>query len=89
LFVCISNTESLIFNGSNLNIIIKDLLQNSKQTNIHFIILNNQLNQSIIENDFINKFDDKFIFKLTNELESISMFGNQKGNQLFGGGDGL
>lgn len=67
---------------------IKKILTEGKQYGIHLILIANEVTYNVIDQAIFNEIGVKLVLKMNNENESLQIFDNYRGYQLYGNGDG-
>lgn len=67
---------------------IKTILEGGKKYGIHLIMIANEVTYNIIDASLYELIGVKLVLKLNNENESLQIFDNYRGYQLYGNGDG-
>ena len=80
--------NEVVANNYEYTSLIEKILLNGHRCGIYIIILTNFVNDEILQAPIYKNINTKIILKLTSEKESISLFDNYRGIQLYGNGDG-
>jgi S-DNA-T family DNA segregation ATPase FtsK/SpoIIIE len=88
LVLVITGFDKLIKADPECEKLLVNILTNSDKLNMKVILLSTNANEQALSKDINENINMRFVLKLESEAESNNIFGNNRGLQLYGNGDG-